>query len=135
MLYGRSVDRPFKFRDGTKKLRKQRLQRRWPAIDVEVEAYNGDLPFEPVMVEHQLADLDQRWALLQQCNIDPTVHPFGGSRAASKPPSPAGRRSRTRGSTATPDDETTLRHRRRVPHVGLHPLRDDLPDAHCTRSR
>ena len=85
-LYGRSVDRPFKFRDGTKKLRKQRLQRRWPEIDVEVEAYDGDLPFEPVMVEHQLADLDQRWALLQQCNIDPTVHPVwrfkGGEQAA-----------------------------------------------------
>ena len=85
-LYGRSVDRPFKFRDGTKKLRKQRLQRRWPEIDLEVEAYDGDLPFEPVMVEHQLADLDQRWALLQQCNIDPTVHPVwrfkGGEQAA-----------------------------------------------------
>ena len=85
-LYGRSVDRPFKFRDGTKKLRKQRLQRRWPESDVEVEAYDGDLPFEPVMVEHQLADLDQRWALLQQCNIDPTVHPVwrfkGGEQAA-----------------------------------------------------
>ena len=85
-LYGRSVDRPFKFRDGTKKLRKQRLQRRWPEINLEVEAYDGDLPFEPVMVEHQLADLDQRWALLQQCNIDPTVHPVwrfkGGEQAA-----------------------------------------------------
>tara|TARA_Y100001954_G_scaffold95113_1_gene104046 strand:+ start:12901 stop:15243 length:2343 start_codon:yes stop_codon:yes gene_type:complete len=85
-LYGRSVDRPFKFRDGTKKLRKQRLQRRWPETDLEVEAYDGDLPFEPVMVEHQLADLDQRWALLQQCNIDPTVHPVwrfkGGEQAA-----------------------------------------------------
>ena len=85
-LYGRSVDRPFKFRDGTKKLRKQRLQRRWPEMDLKVEAYDGDLPFEPVMVEHQLADLDQRWALLQQCNIDPTVHPVwrfkGGEQAA-----------------------------------------------------
>lgn len=85
-LYGRSVDRPFKFRDGTKKLRKQRLQRRWPDLELEVEAYAGELPFEPVMVEHQLADLDQRWALLQQCNIDPTVHPVwrfkGGEQAA-----------------------------------------------------
>ena len=85
-LYGRSVDRPFKFRDGTKKLRKQRLQRRWPDLELEVEAYAGELPFEPVMVEHQLADLDQRWALLEQCNIDPTVHPVwrfkGGEQAA-----------------------------------------------------
>ena len=85
-LYGRSVDRPFKFRDGTKKLRKQRLQRRWPDLELEVEAYAGELPFEPVMVEHQLADLDQRWALIQQCNVDPTVHPVwrfkGGEQAA-----------------------------------------------------
>ena len=85
-LYGRSVDRPFKFRNATKKLRKKRLQRRWPSLDLDVEAYDGELPFEPVMVEHQLADLDQRWALLQQCNIDPTVHPVwtfrGGEQAA-----------------------------------------------------
>ena len=85
-LYGRSVDRPFKFRNATKKLRKQRLQRRWPKMDLSVNAYDGDLPFEPVMVEHQLVDLDQRWNLLQQCAIDPTVHPVwrfkGGEQAA-----------------------------------------------------
>ena len=63
-LYGRSVDRPFKFRNGTKKLRKQRLQRRWPDVDLPVKPFNGDLPFEPVMVEHQLTDLAQRWTLL-----------------------------------------------------------------------
>ena len=85
-LFGKSVDRPFKFRNATKKLRKQRLQRRWPKVDLEVKAYDGDLPFEPVMVEHQLADLDRRWSLLQQCDIDPTVHPVwsfkGGEQAA-----------------------------------------------------
>ena len=48
-LYGRSVDRPFKFRNATKKLRKKRLQRRWPSLDLDVEAYDGELPFEPVM--------------------------------------------------------------------------------------
>ena len=85
-LFGKSVDRPFKFRDATKKLRKQRLQRSWPALDLKVEAYDGDLPFEPVMVEHQLADMEARWALLQKCTIDPTVHPVwrfkGGEQAA-----------------------------------------------------
>ena len=85
-LYGRSVDRPFKFRNATKKLRKQRLQRRWPTMDLDVKPYDGDLPFVPVMVEHQLADPNQRWALLEQCNIDPTVHPVwrfkGGEQAA-----------------------------------------------------
>jgi photolyase PhrII len=85
-LFGKSVDRPFKFRDATKKLRKQRLQRSWPAVDLEVVAYDGDLPFEPVMVEHQLADMEARFGLLQQCSIDPTVHPIwrfkGGEQAA-----------------------------------------------------
>ena len=85
-LFGKSVDRPFKFRDATKKLRKQRLQRSWPTLDLEVVAYDGDLPFEPVMVEHQLADMEARWALLQKCSIDPTVHPIwrfkGGEQAA-----------------------------------------------------
>lgn len=85
-LYGRSVDRPFKFRNATKKLRKQRLQRRWSDMALDVEPYNGELPFEPVMVEHQLADLGQRWILLRQCNIDPTIHPVwrfkGGEQAA-----------------------------------------------------
>ena len=85
-LFGKSVDRPFKFRDATKKLRKQRLQRSWPTLDLEVEAYDGELPFEPVMVEHQLADPAGRWALLELCNIDPTVHPVwrfrGGEQAA-----------------------------------------------------
>ena len=68
-LFGRSVDRPFKFRDATKKLRKQRLQRRWPNLDLPVEAYGGELPFEPVMVEHQLVDPTQRWSLLRRCNV------------------------------------------------------------------
>ena len=77
-LFGRSVDRPFKFRNATKKWRKQRLQRAWPALDLQVKAYDGALPFEPVMVEHQLTNADQRWALLQACNIDPTVHPVWG---------------------------------------------------------
>ena len=85
-LFGRSVDRPFKFRDATKKLRKQRLQRRWPNLDLPVEAYGGELPFEPVMVEHQLVDPTQRWSLLRRCNVDPTVHPVwrfkGGEQAA-----------------------------------------------------
>jgi deoxyribodipyrimidine photo-lyase len=85
-LFGKSVDRPFKFRDATKKLRKRRLQRSWPMLDLDVRPYDGHLPFEPVMVEHQLADVDARWALLKQCNIDPTVHPIwrfrGGEQAA-----------------------------------------------------
>ena len=85
-LYGRSVDRPFKFRNATKKLRKQRLQRRWPDLDLAVKPYDGELPFEPVMVDHELAVPEHRWKLLKACDIDPTVHPVwryrGGEQAA-----------------------------------------------------
>ena len=85
-LFGRSVDRPYKFRDATKKWRKQRLQRSWPTSELKTVPYDGELPFEPLMVEHQLSDANRRWALLERCEIDPTVHPVwsfkGGERAA-----------------------------------------------------
>ena len=59
---------------------------RWPNLDLPVEAYGGELPFEPVMVEHQLVDPTQRWSLLRRCNVDPAVHPVwrfkGGEQAA-----------------------------------------------------
>ncbi|MGB2373248.1 MAG: hypothetical protein ACPIA6_06090, partial [Poseidonia sp.] len=135
-LYGRSVDRPFKFRDGTKKLRKQRLQRRWPDLGLSVEAYDGDLPFEPVMVEHQLADLDQRWALLQQCNIDPDRSPRVAVQGwrTSRPRPLAGVQGQ-RAQRLCSATKQRCRCRRCVPHVGLHSLRDDLADAHRPRSR
>jgi len=75
-LYGRSVDRPYKFRDGTKRLRKQRVQRSWPILDLAPEAYGGELPFTELHVEPQLTTPAQRWDLLRQCEIDPTVHPL-----------------------------------------------------------
>jgi len=73
-LYGKSVDRPFKFRDATKKLRKARLQRPWPKLDLPVRPYLADLPFTPVDPK-DLADSKRRFALLRSCNIDPTVWP------------------------------------------------------------
>ena len=36
-LYGRSVDRPFKFRNSTKKLRKRLMGKAWEKVEVEVE--------------------------------------------------------------------------------------------------
>ena len=74
-LYGKSVDRPFKFRSATKKLRKNRMQRTWPKITVVPERYTGDLPFEPIDVETQIVDMSARFELLKECNIDPTVLP------------------------------------------------------------
>lgn len=85
-LYGRSVDRPFKFRDGTRRLRKQRVQRSWPILDLTPEAYTGELPFAEISVEPQLTNPAERWNLLKECEIDPTVHPLwrvrGGEIAA-----------------------------------------------------
>jgi hypothetical protein len=74
-LYGKSVDRPFKFRSATKKLRKSRIQRPWPKVDAKPKQYDGKLTFTPVDVESEVADMKTRFNLLKKCDIDPTVHP------------------------------------------------------------
>ena len=74
-LYGKSVDRPFKFRSATKKLRKQRIQRHWPTVNVTPKKYMGELPFTPVEIESEVVDINSRFNLLKKCNIDPTVFP------------------------------------------------------------
>lgn len=85
-LFGKSVDRPFKFRDATKKMRKKRLQAFWPSIDAKPEPYTGPLPFEPVNVVETVKDRKHRFELLRTCAIDPTVLPVwreqGGEQAA-----------------------------------------------------
>ena len=85
-LFGKSVDRPYKFRDATKRMRKQRLQASWPACEAMPEPYTGPLPFEPVNVIEDVKNLKNRFALLRMCSIDPTVlpvwHERGGERAA-----------------------------------------------------
>ena len=85
-LFGKSVDRPYKFRDATKKMRKKRLQATWPAIDLQPEAYLGPLPFEPINVVGDIKNLNKRFELLRTCSIDPSVlpvwHERGGEQAA-----------------------------------------------------
>ena len=85
-LFGKSVDRPYKFRDATKRMRKQRLQASWPVCEAKPEPYTGPLPFEPVNVIEDVKNLENRFALLRTCSIDPTVlpvwHERGGERAA-----------------------------------------------------
>ena len=85
-LFGKSVDRPFKFRDATKKMRKKRLQATWPTSDAHPEAYTGDLPFEPIDVVEKIKDSTKRYEILRSCSIDPSVlpvwHERGGERAA-----------------------------------------------------
>ena len=79
-LYGRSVDRPFKFRSATKKLRKRLLGKAWDTVEVETSPYVGELPFEPVDVVADVEDFARRFELLKQCSIDPTVLPVWGER-------------------------------------------------------
>ena len=74
-LYGRSVDRPFKFRNATKKLRKRLVGEAWEKVEVEVESYFGELPFTPVDVVLDIEDFKRRFELIRKCNIDPTVLP------------------------------------------------------------
>ena len=85
-LFGKSVDRPYKFRDATKRMRKQRLQASWPVCEARPEPYTGPLPFEPVNVVEEVKNLKHRFSLLRTCSIDPTVlpvwHERGGERAA-----------------------------------------------------
>lgn len=87
-VFGKSMDRPFRYRDATKKLRKRRVGSNWPSIDVGApRSWNGGLPFEPVNIA-SLTSPNERLALLHRCNIDKTVHPVwnqrGGERASLK---------------------------------------------------
>ena len=65
-LYGKSVDRPFKFRSATKKIRKRLLGKAWEEVDVEVEPYLGELPFEPVDVVKDVESISRRFDLLRE---------------------------------------------------------------------
>ena len=76
-LFGKSVDRPFKFRDATKKMRKRLVQQTWPNVEAIVEPYTGDLPFTPVDIDKLVKDTSARITLLRDCQIDPTVMPIG----------------------------------------------------------
>ena len=41
----------------------------------KTKPYDGKLPFTPVDIESEVADMKARFNLLKQCDIDPTVHP------------------------------------------------------------
>tara|TARA_B110000444_G_scaffold261020_1_gene310534 strand:- start:6218 stop:8071 length:1854 start_codon:yes stop_codon:yes gene_type:complete len=83
-LFGKSVDRPFKFRDATKRLRKMRLQAAWPVCDANPQPYTGPLPFEPVNVVERVKQLTNRFDLLRECSIDPSVFPVWHERGGEK---------------------------------------------------
>ncbi|MFN6127827.1 MAG: FAD-dependent oxidoreductase [Planctomycetota bacterium] len=77
-LVQRAFDRAFAFRDATKRLYAERIDRPWPAVETLPQAYADELPFAPVSIES--ADLEE---LVARCQIDHGVAPvadtIGGS--------------------------------------------------------
>ena len=73
-VFGKSMDRPFKFRKATDDEMRARVGRNWPVFRDEVrrmpEPWNP--PFEPVDVRQELSK-DGGAELLSKCDIDPTV--------------------------------------------------------------
>jgi deoxyribodipyrimidine photolyase len=83
-MFGKSVDRPFKFRDATKKMRKRLVQQSWPVIEIIPAQFVGKLPFTPVDIDVEIKDIKQRLNLLKDCDIDPTVFPIWQERGGEK---------------------------------------------------
>ena len=85
-VFGKSVDRPFKYRDATKRLRKARINQSWPRLELKHTSWEGALPFSPVNIDDEIKTMKERFKLLKKCNIDATVLPVwnekGGQYAA-----------------------------------------------------
>mgnify|MGYP003306494055 FL=1 len=79
-MFGKSVDRPFKFRDATKKMRKRLVQQNWPKVVGSATPYDGELPFTPIDVKTQVSVAEERIKLLRDCRIDQTVLPVWQER-------------------------------------------------------
>ena len=75
-VFGRSLDRPFRFRDATKKDMQRRAGLPWPTCDVPIQRLpeGWTPPFSPVDVGSELAS-DGGRSLLSACAIDATVVP------------------------------------------------------------
>ena len=83
-LFGKSVERPYQYRNVTKKLRIGRVQREWPNCEVRAEPYLGTLPFIPINIDEEIRKKEDRWNILKKCKIDPTVHPVWHERGGEK---------------------------------------------------
>ena len=75
-IFGKSVDRPFKFRDATKKLRKRLIQQSWPTVEKVPARFAGELPFTPIDIDRLTTNPEERILLLKNCAIDPSVYPI-----------------------------------------------------------
>ncbi len=85
--FGKSLDRPFKFKDSTKKQMKNRIDAEWPTLNSKLRDMPDEWipPFKPVDIEYELSK-DGCKEILSSCNIDPTVVPvvdmIGGENTA-----------------------------------------------------
>jgi len=77
-LVGRAFDRAFAFRDATKKLYAERIDKHWPVASGSPKAFEGKLPFEPVEIES--VDLQD---LIACCRIDHGVGPVADTPGGS----------------------------------------------------
>lgn len=86
-VFGKSLDRPFRFKNATKKKFRQRVSLNWPVINTNIIRLppNWKPPFTPVDIRKELS-IDGGRKILSSCDIDPTVVPvtdfLGGYRAA-----------------------------------------------------
>jgi len=78
-VFGRTADRPFRFRDATKREMKRRMGQPWPRCQAELVALPATWspPFMPVDAADAL-HRDGAVSLLAGCRIDPTVVPVSG---------------------------------------------------------
>lgn len=79
-VFGKSMDRPFRYRDATKKLRKKRIGKLWPSVETVNESFKGKLPFKPVDIENEIINSRNGFDLISKCEIDMTNHPVWSFR-------------------------------------------------------
>ncbi|MCH1411429.1 MAG: NAD(P)-binding protein [Candidatus Poseidoniaceae archaeon] len=78
-VFGRTADRPFRFKDATKREMKRRMGQPWPRLQVDLAQLpeSWTPPFTPVDAAHELRT-DGARGMLSTCRIDPTVVPVEG---------------------------------------------------------
>ena len=86
-VFGKSLDRPFRFKNATKKKFRQRVDINWPEINSTILSTPSEWepPFKPIDIRAELSR-DGGREILSSCDIDPTVVPVtdfkGGCSAA-----------------------------------------------------
>ncbi len=86
-VFGKSLDRPFRFKNATKRLMKARMGLRWPICDLPIKKLPDGytIPFDPVSAIEEL-EKDGGLGIFSECDIDPTVVPvndlIGGTEFA-----------------------------------------------------